>query len=65
MTEHEVKQELALSLYAAHKVTLIQAIDIAQVGFFEFQGMLRDRGIPLHYGACDLDQDLRNFPRKG
>ncbi len=34
MTEGELKQELALSLYAARKVTLIQAVDIAGVGFF-------------------------------
>ncbi len=65
MTEREVKQELALSLYAARKVTLIQAAEIAGVGFCEFQDMLRDRQIPQHYGAWDLEQDLRNFPRKG
>ena len=34
LTELEVKQELALSLYAARKVTLIQAADIAGVGLF-------------------------------
>ena len=64
MTEGELKQELALSLYAARKVTLIQAADIAGVGFFEFQGLLKDRKIPQHYGIEDLEQDLRNFPRK-
>jgi len=63
MSESEVKQELALSLYAARKVTLIQAADVAGVGFFEFQGWLRDREIPQHYGIEDLEQDLRNFPR--
>jgi predicted HTH domain antitoxin len=64
MTEHEVKEELALSLYAAGKMTLIQAADIAGVGFFEFQGLLRDRKIPQHYGVQDLEEDLRSFPRK-
>jgi predicted HTH domain antitoxin len=64
MTEGELKQELALSLYGARKVTLVQAADIAGVGFFEFQGLLRDRKIPQHYGIEDLEQDLRNFPRK-
>jgi predicted HTH domain antitoxin len=63
-SEGELKQELALSLYAACKVTLIQAADIAGVGFFEFQGLLKDRKIPQHYGVEDLEQDLRNFPRK-
>jgi len=61
MTEHELKQELALSLYAARKVTLIQATDIAGVGFFEFQGFLRDRKIPQHYGVQDLEDDLRTL----
>lgn len=63
-SEGELKQELALSLYAARKVTLIQAADIAGVGFFEFQGLLKDRQIPQHYGVQDLEDDLRNFPRK-
>ena len=64
MTERELKQELALSLYAARKVTLIQAADIAGVGFFEFQGLLKDRKIPQHYGIQDLEDDLSNFPRE-
>jgi predicted HTH domain antitoxin len=63
-TENELKQELALSLYAAHKVTIIQAVDIAGVGFFEFQGLLKERKIPQHYSLQDLEDDLRNFPRE-
>jgi len=63
MTESELKQELALSLYAARKVTLIQAADIAGVGFFEFQGWLKNRQISQHYGVQDLADDLRHFPR--
>jgi predicted HTH domain antitoxin len=61
MTEDELKQELALSLYAARKVTLIQAADIASVGFFEFQGLLKDRKIPQHYGVQDLEDDMQTF----
>jgi predicted HTH domain antitoxin len=61
LTERELKQELALSLYAARKVTLIQAADIAGVGFFEFQGWLRDRKIPQHYGVQDLEDDMWNL----
>ena len=64
MTEGELKQELALSLYAARKVTIIQAVHIADIGFFEFQGLLKDRKIPQHYDVEDLEEDLRNFPRK-
>lgn len=58
ITERELKQELALSLYAARKVTLVQAADVAGVGLFDFQTMLRDRQIPQHYDECDLENDL-------
>lgn len=61
MTERELKQELALSLYAARKVTLIQAADLAGVAFFEFQGLLRDRKISQHYGLQDLENDVRTL----
>jgi predicted HTH domain antitoxin len=58
LTECELKQELALSLYSARKVTLVQASDIGGVGLFEFQGWLRDRRIPQHYDEHDLEKDL-------
>jgi len=58
MSESELKHELAVSLYAARKLTLIQAADLAQKGFFEFQALLRDRRIPQHYDDADLDHDL-------
>ncbi|MGO8766299.1 MAG: UPF0175 family protein [Limisphaerales bacterium] len=61
MTERELKEELALSLYAVRKVTLIQAADIAGVGFFEFQGLLKDRKIPQHYDVKDLEEDMRTL----
>lgn len=64
MTEREVKQELALALYALRKVTLIQGAEIAGVGLFEFQGLLRARQIPQHYGAWELEPDSKDFPRK-
>lgn len=47
MTEREVKQELALSLYAIRKVNLTQAAEIAAVGRVEFQGMLSGRQIRI------------------
>ena len=60
-SESELKQELALSLYAARKVTIIQAVHIAGIGFFEFQGLLKERQIPQHYDIEDLEQDMRTL----
>ena len=67
MSEQELKQELAVALYTARKLTLVQATDVAATSLFEFQAILRDRRIPQHYDAADLDQDLialRELPPK-
>jgi predicted HTH domain antitoxin len=58
LTESEMKLELALSLYAARKVTVAQAADLATLSLFDFQARLRDRRIPQHYDTSDLEQDL-------
>ena len=58
MTERELKQELALALYVARKVTLVQAADIAGASLFDFQALLRDRHISQHYNESDLEKDL-------
>ena len=65
MSEQEVKLELALSLYAARKLTVVQAADLAQMSLFDFQALLRDRRVPQHYNEADLEQDmiaLRELP---
>ncbi len=58
MSEAELKSELAAALYAARKVTLVQAVDISGLSLFDFQTLLRDRRIPQHYDEADLQQDL-------
>jgi predicted HTH domain antitoxin len=58
MSEQELKRELAVALYAARKLTLVQAVDVADTSLFEFQALLRDRRIPQHYDEADLEQDL-------
>jgi predicted HTH domain antitoxin len=58
MTEAEVKRELALALYAASRITLIQGADLSSMSFFDFQSLLRDRRIPQHYDESDLEKDL-------
>ena len=58
MTESELKQELALSLYSARRITLIQAADLSMISLFEFQALLRDRHIPQPYDENDLEKDL-------
>lgn len=67
MSEQDLKRELAVALYTARKLTLVQATDVAGTNLFEFQTILRDRRIPQHYDETDLEQDLialRELPPK-
>ena len=54
-------QELALSLYRARRITLIQAANLSMMNLFEFQGLLRDCRIPQHYDESDFANDLRTL----
>lgn len=58
MSEDELKRELALALFVARRLTLIQAADLAGLGFFDFQGLLAERRIPQHYDLEDLEKDV-------
>jgi predicted HTH domain antitoxin len=51
-------QELALQLYQAQRITLIQAANLCMLNFFDFQGLLRDRRISQNYGESDFEKDL-------
>ena len=58
LSEKQVIEDLAVSFYAARRVTLVQAANLAGRNLFDFQALLRDRRIPLHYDESDLEQDL-------
>ena len=61
MSERQLRAELAVSLYAARRLTLVQATDLAEMGLFEFQHLLRSHGVPQHYDEAALDQDMASI----
>ena len=61
MSESELKQEIAVMLFAKNKLTLGQASDLAGMSRFQFQHLLASRLIPLHYDVKDLKDDLENL----
>lgn len=56
--EQELRQELALALYARGIVTSGTARRLAQVTRWEFEELLGERKIPRHYEEDDLDEDV-------
>jgi predicted HTH domain antitoxin len=57
-TEKRLKLELAVSLYAQKALSQGKAAELAGLDWFEFNNILAERGIPMHYGQKELEQDL-------
>lgn len=58
LTEDELRVELAVTLFQQDRLTLAQAAELANRAYLDFQKLLADRNIPLHYGEEDLKHDL-------
>lgn len=63
MSDSELKQEIAVLLFERDKLTLAQAARLAEMSRFQFQHLLASRGISLHYGIEDFEQDLDTLRR--
>ena len=61
ISEPELKQELALTLFQQERLTLAQASHLADMGQLAFQALLAERQIPIHYGIEEFRQDLRTL----
>jgi predicted HTH domain antitoxin len=60
LSQEELKLELACALYARGKIGKLGGATLAGVDFFEFQGALTERGIPL-YTVEMVDEDQHSL----
>jgi predicted HTH domain antitoxin len=61
LSEPELKQELALTLFQQERLSLAQASRLAEMPQLTFQALLADRQIPIHYGIEAFREDLRTL----
>ena len=61
LSEPELKQELALTLFQLERLTLAQASRLAGVGQLAFQALMAERRIPVHYGVEEFREDLQSL----
>ena len=59
LSEVELKVELAVALFQQDRLTLGQAATLAQMPQLDFQRLLGNRKIAIHYGFEQLEQDLK------
>jgi len=53
-----IRMELAVTLYAQELLSFGKAAELAELSLFEFAEAITRRGIPRHYGAEELAEDL-------
>lgn len=56
--EQRLKLELAVSLYAQNALGLGKAAELAGLSRLDFNDVLAERGVPMHYGQKELEEDL-------
>ncbi|HEY5297116.1 MAG TPA: UPF0175 family protein [Verrucomicrobiae bacterium] len=56
--EPRLKLELAVALYAQNALGLGKAAELAGMSRLDFNDVLAEREIPMHYGQKELDEDL-------
>lgn len=61
LTGLELKQELAVVLFQKERLTLSQASRLAEVSQLEFQALLAERQVPIHYGIEEFREDLQTL----
>jgi predicted HTH domain antitoxin len=65
LTEPEVLQELALTLFQQERLTLAQSSRLAGMDRMSFQHLLASRRIPIHYDVPELEADLQTLRDMG
>jgi predicted HTH domain antitoxin len=56
--EARLKLELAVALYAQKALSLGKAAEIAGLGVLDFNDVLAERQIPMHYGEKEFAEDM-------
>jgi predicted HTH domain antitoxin len=65
MTEDELRQEVAVMLFARERMTLAQAARFAGQDLGRFQHLLASRDITIHYDVADFEADLQTLREMG
>ena len=65
LTAAELKQELAMLLFAQDRLTLMQAAELAEMQPILFQHLLASRGISPHYDVPEFEQDMATLRQLG
>ena len=58
LTIHDLRTEIAVSLYAQRRLSIGKAHELADMSLWEFRQLLAFRRISPDYDVSDLDEDI-------
>jgi predicted HTH domain antitoxin len=61
----ELKQEPAIHLFQQGRLSFGKAHEMADMTVWGFQQLLGSRGIPIHYGVDDYEEDMSTLKGLG
>jgi predicted HTH domain antitoxin len=65
LNETDWLREIAIALFQQELITLGRASKMAQMHQIDFQKLLGERGICIHYDVEEFDQDIQHLQEKG
>lgn len=65
LTEAELRRELAIALFQQDHISLGKASKVAGIHVMDFQKLLANRGIGIHYDTEEFQQDIQHLHDKG
>lgn len=61
MTEGDLRREIAVLLFQQERITLGKASTLVGMNQIEFQRLLSDRDICIHYDVADYEADIQSL----
>ncbi|MDB9309142.1 UPF0175 family protein [Aphanizomenon sp. CS-733/32] len=65
MTGSELLVEIAVMLFLQERVSLGKASKIAEMNYVEFQELLAQRNISMHYDVEEFEEDIKTLQSTG
>jgi predicted HTH domain antitoxin len=65
LSETELLQELILVLFQQEKISLPKASKLLNMNQIQFQRLLTERKICIHYDVAELHEDIEHLQAKG
>lgn len=63
--QNDWMREIAIALFQQERITLSRASKIAGMDLMEFQKLIAERGICVHYDVEEFEQDVQHLRDRG